>query len=258
MVNTDSRGSGRCHPLSFRTLGGFQVLRDGRAVPTAEWKSAKARQLLKLLLAKRGCPVSREQLMGFLWPEDLPERLGNRLSVVLSAARSVLQEGGRAGGNGPLVADRDAVLLDVRRAEVDVEVFLERAAEALDADRLGNDALASLLAAHTLYRGVFLADEPYAEWAEPLREEARSDHLCVLHALVRQAADSGDTTLAVRSAVRLLGHDAYDEQAHISLITLLSRAGQHGEARRRYRTYLEQMRAIGVAPRYSWGAPPVI
>ncbi|MFI5527215.1 BTAD domain-containing putative transcriptional regulator [Kitasatospora sp. NPDC051853] len=246
--------AGRAGPdLAFHTLGGFRVVRDGRAVPTTEWKSAKARHLLKLLLARRGRPASREQLMDFLWPDEAPERLGNRLSVVLSAARAALLGDRRSGADGPLVADRDVILLDLRRIDVDVERFLEQAAEALDADRRGGDALALLSSAHRLYRGAFLADDLYAEWAEPLREEAHSEFLCVLHALVRQAERSGDTTLAIRFALRLLEHDAYDEQAHIGLIGLLTRAGRHGEARRRYGTYTAQMRAIGVTPSYAAG-----
>ncbi|MGE7433065.1 AfsR/SARP family transcriptional regulator [Kitasatospora sp. NPDC001175] len=234
--------------VSFRTLGGFQVLRDGRAVPAAEWKSAKARQVLKLLLARRGAPVPREQLMDFLWPGEAPDRLGNRLSVVLSATRTALLGTRRCGGESPLVADRDAVQLDLLRTEVDVMRFLDQAAEALDADRRGGDSTRPLALAQQLYKGAFLADDLYAEWALPLREEAHSEYLCVLHALVRQAGRSGDSALAGRAALRLLEHDPYDEQAHIGLIESLTRAGRHGEARRRYDAYTRQMRTIGVVP----------
>ena len=59
-------------------------------MPTGEWQSRKARDLLKMLIARRGRSVARQVLMDGLWPDEDPERLGNRLSVALATVRSVL------------------------------------------------------------------------------------------------------------------------------------------------------------------------
>ena len=45
-------------PLAIQALGGFRVLRHGEPVPAEEWKSKKARDLLKILAARRGNPVT--------------------------------------------------------------------------------------------------------------------------------------------------------------------------------------------------------
>ena len=57
-------------PLAVQCLGGFAVLRDGVPVPVGEWKSRKARDLVKILIARGGRPVHRETLLDLLWPDD--------------------------------------------------------------------------------------------------------------------------------------------------------------------------------------------
>ena len=110
------------------------------------------------------------------------------------------------------------------------------------------DAPRLLEAAEAHYAGDFLADEPYADWAVPLREQAHAVHLSVLRTLAQAAADNDDHDVATRSLLRLLGCDPYDEPAHLCLVELLSAAGRHGEARRRYRHYLERMAELDVEP----------
>ena len=55
-------------PVEIRTLGGFSVIRNGEAVTISEWRSKKARDLLKILITRRGRPLLREALMETLWP----------------------------------------------------------------------------------------------------------------------------------------------------------------------------------------------
>jgi DNA-binding response OmpR family regulator len=77
-------------PVRIQALGGFRVVRAGEPVPVQEWQSRKARELLKVLVARRGHAVPREALMEALWPDEDPARLSNRLSVALSTVRTVL------------------------------------------------------------------------------------------------------------------------------------------------------------------------
>ena len=74
-------------PVRIQALGGFRVLRAGEPVPVEDWQSRKARELLKVLVARRGRAVPREALMEALWPDEDPARLSNRLSVALSTVR---------------------------------------------------------------------------------------------------------------------------------------------------------------------------
>ena len=77
-------------PVAIRAFGRFEVLVAGEPVPATQWQSRKARDLLRILVARRGRPVPRGELSELLWPDDDPERTGHRLSVLLSIVRGVL------------------------------------------------------------------------------------------------------------------------------------------------------------------------
>ena len=76
--------------VAIRTLGSFQVFRDGRPVPLTAWQSKKARTLIKILIARRGRATTRDVLMEALWPEEDPALATRRLSVALATCRAVL------------------------------------------------------------------------------------------------------------------------------------------------------------------------
>jgi ATP/maltotriose-dependent transcriptional regulator MalT/DNA-binding SARP family transcriptional activator len=233
-------------PVRIQALGGFRVLRAGEPVPAEEWQSRKARDLLKVLVARRGRAVPREALMEALWPDEDPAKLSNRLSVALSTVRTVLDPDRRHPGDRFVKADKHVVAL--AHVPVDVEEFLAAAAAGLDRFASGEraEALSLLTAAEATFTGDFLEDDPYEDWAVSLREEARAAYLAVARTLARAAAEAAEHDQAVRYHLRVLERDAYDEEAHLGLVATLVAAGRHGEARRRYRIYGEQMGELGV------------
>jgi len=235
-------------PVAIRALGDFQVLLDGRPLPAAAWQSKKARDLLKILVARRGRPVPRTALMEALWPDDDPGKLANRLSVALSTVRAVLDPDKRHAAEPLVVADPECARLDIERVAVDVEAFLSDAAAGLKLRREGRiiEAAERLARAEAAYTGAFLEESPYDDWAVPLREEARAAYIQVLRVLAAAAVPSGDHETAVRCQLRILEHDPFDERAHLDLVSALAAAGSHGEARRRYRDYTARMAQIDV------------
>lgn len=235
-------------PLAVRALGGFQVLRGGRPIPHDAWQSRKARNLLKQLVARRGRPLVRERLIEALWPGEDPRRVGNRLSVILSTLRAVLDPDHRFPAEQFVAGDREALRLDLAAVDIDVETFLDRAATGLALHRSGRPAEARplLVAAERAYSGEFLEEDPYEDWAVALREEARAAYLGVVAALASAADDDGDAELELRYRLRLLERDPYDESTHLRVVTTLLAAGRRGEAHRHYRRYAAQMAEIDV------------
>ncbi len=233
--------------VSIQTLGVFRVIRDGIMVPITEWKSKKARDLLKILVSRRR-PTPRDQLMELLWPETHPALASNRLSVLLSMVRDVLRL--HPAGDDPLVTTDGMVSLNYAQVRVDVEEFLSQAAAALDADRATEpDATARLTVAVATHTGGFLVDDSYEEWAVELAEEVRATHIALLRALATRMRKAGDIVAFVQYTLRLLQQDRYDEEAHLTLVTVLFDAGHLGQAHRHYKTYVQRMAEIGVAPR---------
>lgn len=233
-----------------RALGRFEVQVGDCVIPASQWQSRKARDLLKILVARRGRPVPRGELCELLWPDDDPGRTGHRLSVLLSLVRGVLDPGKARAVDHYLVADHASIALDVTRLRIDVEDFLAHVAHG---SRLADSgALAQartvLAAADAQYRAEAFEDEPYADWSRPLREETRAAHVSMLRILARASRADAGPAAAVGYVLRLLEKDPYDESAHRALVRTLVASGQHGEARRAFARYGEAMRAIGVRP----------
>jgi DNA-binding SARP family transcriptional activator/tetratricopeptide (TPR) repeat protein len=235
--------------IAIESLGGFRLLRDGMPVPRSEWRSRKARDLLKILVARHGRPVQRDALIEALWPGEDPLRCANRLSVALSTLRGVLDPGRRFGADRFVASSGGAVALDLEHVAVDLEAFLREAVEGL-ALREAGDARAHelLLAAEGAYAGDLLEEDLYEDWAVGAREDARDVYVRVARCLAADAREAGDHDGAVRFLLRVLERDAYDEDAHLALATAYSEAGRHGEARRAFRAYRVRMDEIGVEP----------
>jgi ATP/maltotriose-dependent transcriptional regulator MalT/DNA-binding SARP family transcriptional activator len=235
-------------PLTIETLGAFRIHRAGETVPRSGWRSKKARDLLKLLIAHGGRPVPRELLMEQLWPGQSPERLSNRLSVAISTVRSTLDPEKRDPPDHFVSAGEGAVAVRLDSATVDVQLFLHDAAAGLALRTAGraDEAADRLEAAEAAYAGDFLEEDLYEDWAVPLREEARAAYFAVLRALAEDALAAGNPEATIRYDLRLLERDRFDEGAHLALVGALSAAGRHGEALRRYRVYCACMAEIGI------------
>ena len=115
-------------PIAIATLGGFRVVRRGTAIEVGDWGSKKARDLVKLLVARRGAPVVRDEAAAMLWPDE-PDRSARRLSVLLSTIRNVFDPDKLDPPDHYVAADHDTVWLVREHVEVDVELFLREAAE---------------------------------------------------------------------------------------------------------------------------------
>jgi DNA-binding SARP family transcriptional activator len=243
LVGVASRGA-----LTIETLGGLRVMRDDAAITGADWRSRKARDLLKILIARRGRMTPRDVLMQTLWQEeDDPAKLTNRFGVALTTLRTVLDPAKRFDTDHFVMSDKDSLGLDLDHIEIDVEAFLANAEEGLTLHRAGQtpEALDRLTMAEEAYSGDFLEGDPYEDWAIPLREQARATYISVVRQLAHHVG-SHDSDAAGRYFLRLLERDAYDEDAHLGLVSTLDGAGRHGEARRAYRNYVRRMEELGV------------
>jgi DNA-binding SARP family transcriptional activator len=234
--------------LTIQSLGGFRVLRGGEPVPLGEWQSRKARDLLKILVARRGRPITREAMCEALWPDEDAGPLANRLSVALTTVRTVLDPDRALVQDHFVRADKTTIALETERLTVDLEAFHADADEGRRRLRRGDEAAALqfLAAAESAYLGPFLEGDPAEEWATAAREQAAAEYVWVARSLAALMARRGDIDGATRLQLRILDLDPYDEPAHLDLVALLARVGRHGDARRRYEAYAERMGEIGI------------
>ncbi len=234
-------------PLQIRVLGGFDVRIGGRPVPFTAWRSRQARTLVKMLTARRGRPIARAEICETLWPDDEPQRTAHRLSVLLSSVRGVLDPGRARPPDHYIRAEQAGIWLDLTRVSVDAVVLLHDAEHAAELARSGRPEQARELLAEidARYSGDAFDEEPYEDWAAPLREEVRAAWLRSLRESARLSRRAGEHDPAITSLVRLLAAaDPLDESAYRLLVAVQVEAGRHGEARRTFTRWSEAMRSI--------------
>ena len=176
--------------VQIRVLGTFEVTAtNGRP---AVWHSKKARDLLKLLIFRRGTAIHKDRVMAMLWPDVPLDSLGNRCAVAVSTVRRALDPDKVFEADHFLATGLELIHLKLENLELDVETFLRSASAALSQRDDTDQSLARLERSVNLYFGeVFPEDQADALWAERLKIETRAMFCSVAHAYAEHSGKKG-------------------------------------------------------------------
>jgi DNA-binding SARP family transcriptional activator/Tfp pilus assembly protein PilF len=192
--------------------------------------------LLAVLAASPDTSISRDRLLGLLWP-DRDERTARHL---LSDSLYVLRQ---ALGDESVVASSESLHLSPRFVSTDVADFRQAVA-----DERWTHALA-------LYRGDFLdgffvrnaAD--FDQWALAERTRLRDLALRAASTWARNLEKAGRIPDAVAAAGRALELAPVDETVFRDLVRLLIASGNRGRAESVARDFIERLRLeLGISP----------
>jgi DNA-binding SARP family transcriptional activator len=148
-------------------FGALKVTSAEREVTPRDFPGVKPKQLLEILVVERGHTVSKGRLVDLLWTDRQPQNYLATLETYVSVLRQTLEPGVRA-RDSLIVTEHGGYRLDTSRVTVDVDEFDALLQEAATADPV--DALVLLERARDIPRGQPLEDEPYADWAAPVRD----------------------------------------------------------------------------------------
>ena len=198
-----------------------------------EWTRRAARSLLLMLLGTPGHRVSRDLVFETLWPDLEIEGAANALYKTIHWLRRELEPdlaGGRASSYLVLTADFVALApgLDIW---VDAEQFERWIMTRSNSPQARRAALRQAL---QLYRGEFVADEPYLDWPAARRESLAQlwqRGVLEIAALDREA---GEPLEPLPLLEMLIERDPLLESAHQELILCYLAAGQRDAAQRAY------------------------
>lgn len=223
--------------ISVRCLGSLEVYRDGDLIEENAWGRRKARELLSLLCAREDHSITREEAVAALWPDAQLEPGAVRFRVALHALNDALEPDRPARTPTSFVhATTGRVVLD-HRVQVDVDDFkrlsrlIRKEPDPARARELG-------LRAASLYRGPFLADTPYLEWAGTVRAELAETFadLAIRVAGLELESSDGDLGRAAQLARRVLEHDPYRESAYRLVARALLAQGDTAAAQQVWKT----------------------
>jgi len=229
------------------SLGEFRVERKAgtawQACQSSTWERRRARSLLGCLLSSRDYRLGREEVMEALWPDLDRDTAANRLHGAVRELRLILEpELARPAESHLLSLEHDTLKLAGQDLVwVDADAFEALLKDAKDAasphltERILEEAA-------SLYSGIYLQEELYAEWAAPRREALRRGWTDLLFTLVHLRAERGDLVSAIQALDRLRADDPTDETAVQQLMILLMRLNRRGEALQVYRHHALMLR----------------
>lgn len=231
-------------PLEVRTLGAFEIRRDGEPLAYSRKTPKKTLALLKAIAALgAGGSVSEQRLLDSLWPDEEADAASQmlsatvlRLRAVLGDPAAVIQQGGK------LSLDRSRVWMDALAFE-QACVRAEAAAHRRDASEAGH-----LDRAIALYQGSFLGEDEQA-WPVAMRERLRGRFIQAVARRVQQLQDSSDAQGAITACLRGLDADPAVEAFYQGLMRAYLQLDRRSEAIAAYQR-LKQILSItlGLAP----------
>ncbi|MEP6619781.1 MAG: BTAD domain-containing putative transcriptional regulator [bacterium] len=221
--------------MRLRTLGGLWI--DGAAEGADGGPRPRALALLTIVAAAGARGVSRERVVGVLWPESAPERARHALSQTLYSLRR------------DLGAD---VILAGPTLRVDPELMSSDVGE-LRAAIEGQDwAAASALYVGPFLEGFYLSDGgQFERWAEEERASLAHDAIRALETLAR--ATSTERSVALGYWRRLCRLDAMNARFAIAYMEGLLAAGDRASALAHGKAHAEMVRR-----EFEMDADPVI
>jgi DNA-binding SARP family transcriptional activator len=229
--------------LRILALGRTRVM-SAEASLDGRWLDNRPGQILKVLVAERHRRLYSDEIIDLLWPSGTHDTRG--LRNFIHVLREQLEPEGTPNPPSSFVLSTPGgYTLDQTRVWIDADAFEELVEAGVAAADRGDDAAAldCLRRGVALYRGHFLADEPYAEWTLLERDRLRRLASDGLQQLAMLDERQGDLAAAAVSLGRLADLEPYDVDVHRDLLIVLLRTGRRSEALRRYETLRRRMQS---------------
>ncbi|HEY2377308.1 MAG TPA: BTAD domain-containing putative transcriptional regulator [Gemmatimonadaceae bacterium] len=213
--------------IRLRTFGAVTLERDG--IPLKGRNTQRRRLALLVLLASaRRKPVSRDRLLGLLWPERDQDRGRHALAQLVYELRRDLGASVITGGADDLVFDDD-LTSDVGDFE--------------DALQVGSMERAVAVYAGPFLDGFFVSGAAeFERWAEARRRELATKHVHAVEMLAVAATNRGDFSAAAELRLRVAALDPLSARHALAAMNALARAGDRPAAIHHAQLYAQVVR----------------
>jgi DNA-binding SARP family transcriptional activator len=252
--------------LEVTTLGRFEVRRNNIPLSGGYWSRRKVNDLFKLLLSAEQHRLHREQIQDILWPDSTSEQAANSFGKTLYLLRRALEPdlvAGKGSASIYVLLERDTLMLIPESMGIDAD-FFESSVQPLQAKMRSRspherevESDQQLLNEFdhilSLYKGDYLPDDLYEDWAQRRRDRLRRLYSWLLEnaarlALVNTQRQRGQR--AVEYLQALIERNSADEQTHRQLMLVYARMGRRSDA-------LNQFQLLRTALRDELDAEPL-
>jgi DNA-binding SARP family transcriptional activator len=227
-------------PIRIRTLGSFEVYRDGEKLEFSSRAPRKVLALLREIVAGGGEPVASSQLVDALWVDEEGDAGRKSLDVSLVRLRKLL------GGSETVIVRDEQVTLNVDVCWVDAWAFgrLGEMVERCEGDlrRLGWRAL-------ELYRGSFLSGADETRQTVVTRLKLRDKLARLVSALGGQLEENQEFENAIECYRRGIDADELAEEFYQGVMRCHAAMGRPAEGMAAYRRLRQTLSVVlGVQP----------
>jgi serine/threonine-protein kinase len=221
--------------LQLRTFGGLSLSR-GEENLTGAITQRRRLAILALLAVAGETGMSRDKLLGYLWPESSAERGRHVLNQLLYAQR-------RQAGSDSLFLGRKTLRLNPELIQSDVGTF-DEALETGDLER------AVAVYAGPYLDGFFLKDAPeFERWVETQRQRCARRCLSALATLAQRSAAAGNERASIEWWRRATELDPLDSDITLELLKALLATGDRAGMLREARRHESVLRSeLGISP----------
>ena len=236
--------------VAVQLLGPFHLVQNGRSVDATN--GGKGLRVLKYLFSHSDHPVPKDVLIDLFWPDSDLDTVGRNLHQAIYTIRKALRQGTAIAHH--IVFENGAYLVNPALSvwcDRDTFESLAAAGRLAEIDRRTKDAIEAFSGAERLYRGEYLADSPYEEWALGDRERLRLLYVDVANRLADLLLVSGDVDASLRVSTKVLRQEPCDELTHRRLIRCYGQTGQRNLAIDQYQAYVacaERLYGLGPSP----------
>lgn len=206
------------------------------------WLGRRPGQLLKYLVARRGVFVHADEIAEAMRPGSSAAAGGN-IRYFIHQLRDELQPDRPPRGHAFIMSAQRGYSLDPDLVWVDVDAFEHDVETGLLAMAAGASERAVPLfeSAIDRYKGDFLEDEPYAQWALPERDRLRALASDALAQLMAVRVHAGDLDGAFPLMDRLASLQPYDMEVQRRRIAMMLLRGRRSDAVRQYEALRRRM-----------------
>jgi len=232
-------------PLRIQTLGEFRLWRGEREIVV--WPRHSARDVLLLLLQHHPQAVAAEALTEVLWPDASPAKASQNLRRAISDLRQTLEpELPPRFPSRYVSASRETYTLLLPEGSYVEDIAFERdLRQALEAPRNATEerrvAIGRLKEVLGRYRGDYLPDTPFEDWALYRREYLLNRFLQGTRILASLYLADGRHDEAISTAETVLAHDPWDEEAVLIIMKAFAAKGNVSAALRTYEALRERL-----------------
>ena len=218
-------------------------MKDGEPIPETRWRSQKALELLRFIVANRNRKIPVDRIFDYLWPGMNRESAKANLHSTLHTIRRIT-----GFDSGILSVRGETIRFVPKDVEVDVDVF-EKLIKLAESSKDMDERERLLRSAIELYKGDFLPEDIYEDWSTPYREYYRELYIDALRNLCRILMEKEEYTEAKNLAKKLVAMDPYNEEAYYTVIMAYFSLGRLNDARRWYQKLEKTLKEeLGIYP----------